>query len=454
MKSNLNIFYSITLSMAALVLADSCSSSNKNTAFLKPPNILLIMADDLGYGDIGCYGSKTIVTPNLDRLASEGMRFTDFHSNGAVCSPTRAALMTGKYQQRVGIEGVITAAHHRDVGLVLKEVTLAEALKKAGYVTGIFGKWHLGYAERYNPTHQGFDEFKGYVSGNVDYFSHIDQEGYFDWWRDSILKDDKGYTTDLITQYGIDFIKRHKEEPFFLYLPYETPHYPYQGRHGKPFRTIGSKRPRNKTTPPESIPAIYKEMVEVMDENIGKIIEVLKNAHLTKNTLVFFCSDNGGVKNYGPHNFPLHGWKGQLYEGGHRVPAIAWWPGKIQAGMRSDETIMSMDIFPTFLDLARGTMPKGLDGISFKKVLFSKGDLPERCLFWRFHHVKAIRQGNWKLIVSETKASKNHVELYNLKDDISETKNLAGNNPDLVKRLQKKLDEWEKEVTKGVPFLS
>jgi len=363
-------------------------------------------------------------------------------------------LMTGKYQQRVGIEGVITAAHHRHVGLALKEVTLAEALKKAGYVTGMFGKWHLGYAEKYNPTRQGFDEFKGYVSGNVDYFSHIDQEGYFDWWQNTTLKDDKGYSTDLLTHYGIDFIKRHKNGPFFLYLPYEAPHYPYQARYSKPFRTKGSSKARNKAVPADSIPGIYKEMVEVMDEDIGKIMQVLKEEQLTKNTFVFFCSDNGGVRNYGKHNFPLRGWKGQLYEGGHRVPAIAWWPGKIKAGTQSDETIMSMDIFPTFLDLARGVPMKGLDGISFGKVLFENGTMPDRLLFWRFHHVRTIRQGDWKLLVTERKTTQDHIELYNLKDDLSETKNLAGEKPGLVKILQKKLNKWEKEVTKGVTFLS
>ncbi len=425
---------------------------NKGQNSVRHPNFILIMADDLGYNDLSCYGSKTINTPHLDRLAAEGMRFTDFHSNGAVCSPTRAALMTGKYQQRVGIEGVITAAHDREKGLALEETTLAEALKEIGYVTGMFGKWHLGYAERYNPTHQGFDEFKGYVSGNVDYFSHIDQAGYLDWWKNTRLEDDPGYTTDLLTRYGIEFIKRHQKEPFFLYLPYEAPHYPYQGRNSKPFRTRGSKKSHDHAVPADSIPAIYKEMVEVLDEDIGKIIETLEELHLANNTLIFFCSDNGGVKKYGPHNFPLRGWKGQLYEGGHRVPAIAWWPGVIKAGTRSDETVMSMDIFPTFLDLARDTTRYKLDGISFKKTLLGEGTLPERPLFWRHRHAKAIREGDWKLIITEREASKEHIEkrieLYDLKKDLSETKNLAGKYPERVETMQKQLEEWEKEVTK------
>ncbi len=412
------------------------------------------MADDLGYGDIGCYGSQTIHTPNLDRLASEGMKFNDYHSNGAVCSPTRAALITGKYQQRVGIEGVITAAHHRNVGLDLKEITMAEALKKAGYITGMFGKWHLGYPEKYNPVHQGFDEFRGYVAGNIDYFSHIDQEGYFDWWKNTVLEDDKGYSTDLLTNYGIDFINRHKNEPFFLYLPYEVPHYPYQGRHIKPFRKVGVKAAHNKTIQEDSIPGIYKEMIEVMDEDIGRIIRALKNAHISENTLVFFCSDNGGVKKYGKHNKPLRGWKAQLYEGGHRVPAIAWWPGKIPAGTRTDETILSMDIFPTLINIAGRTPPEGLDGISFKNVLLQNGNMPDRSLFWRFHHVKAIRHGDWKLIIQETKTAQNKIELYNLKDDLSEINNLADKKTDLVIMLQEKLNKWEKEVTKEVMILS
>lgn len=427
-----------------------CTEKNAKQLKDNPPNIILIMADDLGYSDIGCYGNKMISTPNLDRLASEGMRFTDYHSNGAVCSPTRAALMTGKYQQRVGIEGVITAAHNRTGGLALSETTVAEALKKAGYVTGMFGKWHLGYPEKYNPTHQGFDEFGGYVSGNVDYFSHFDQTGHFDWWQDTILKDDKGYSTDLLTRYSIDFIKRHSKESFFLYLPYETPHYPYQARYSKPFRTEGSKKAFNKATPRDSIPGIYRDMVEIMDEDIGKILQVLKEEHLTENTLVFFCSDNGGVRKYG-HNLPLHGWKGQLYEGGHRVPAIAWWPGKIKAGTQTDETILSMDIFPTFVDLAHGAPGKELDGISFSKVLLEEGHMSERPLFWRYHHNKAIRLSDWKLIVHKTKKT---VKLYNLKNDLSETRNLAEEKPELVKTLQEKLNKWEKEVTKGVSFIS
>ena len=175
------------------------------------PNIIIIMADDLGYGDLSIYGNKKIQTPNIDMLGNDGLLFTDFHSNGTVCSPTRAALLTGKYQQRVGVKGVITAKNHRHVGLSLKEKTFAEIAKQVGYQTAIFGKWHLGYEPKFNPTQQGFDEYIGFVSGNVDYHSHIDQEGYEDWWFGSELKKEQGYSTDLINEHAVDFIKRNKD---------------------------------------------------------------------------------------------------------------------------------------------------------------------------------------------------------------------------------------------------
>ncbi len=192
------------------------------------PNIILIMADDLGYGDIACFGSDFIQTPVLDKMASEGIKFTDYHSNGAVCTPTRAALMTGNYQQRSGLEGVIFAqADKRIYGISTSEKTMAEIFKDAGYKTGMFGKWHLGYNKEFNPTYHGFDEFYGYVSGNVDYISHRDGIGIYDWWQNTDLSYDKGYVTDLITDEALKFMEENKEQPFLLYLPHEAPHFPY-----------------------------------------------------------------------------------------------------------------------------------------------------------------------------------------------------------------------------------
>ena len=410
------------------------------------PNFVIIMADDLGYSGIGCFGNEVIETPNLDQMASEGIRFTDFHSNGPVCSPTRAALLTGKYQQRTGIEGVVTAARHRDIGLDLDEITFADALKEQGYVTGMFGKWHVGYPGEFNPVLQGFDEFKGYVSGNVDYHSHIDQAGYFDWWDGQELKDDKGYTTDLITRYGVEFIKKNKNRTFLLYLPHEAPHYPFQRRTDNPVREMGKDKPVN--VPADSIPGIYKEMVEVMDEGIGEIIQTLKALKLDRSTLVFFCSDNGGAKDYG-YNKPLRGHKGQVYEGGHRVPAIAWWPGKIKPGTESEEILMTMDLFPTMLELSKTGIHQELDGISFKEVLLKDKKLPERDIFWRFGDNKAIRRGNWKLVVSDQST-----ELFDLDEDLSEKNNLKSLNPDVVNALLKKLKTWEEDVSEGVSILT
>ena len=205
----------------------------------RPPNVVVILADDLGYGDLACYGHANHRTPQLDALARGGMRFTDFHSNGAVCSPTRAALMTGRYQQRCGVTEVLVAAGPRDRGLPEGETTFAAQLKKVGYRTGIFGKWHLGYQPRYNPTHFGWDEFRGYLSGNVDYFSHLDLPGNADWWNGAKLEPEEGYTTELITRHSVKFIEENRERPFCLYMANEAVHSPYQGPDGKPERVSG-----------------------------------------------------------------------------------------------------------------------------------------------------------------------------------------------------------------------
>ncbi|CAN0487019.1 unnamed protein product, partial [Laminaria digitata] len=206
------------------------------------PNFIIIMADDLGYGDISPFDGW-IHTPHLDQLAEEGMRFTDFYASGPVCSPTRAGLLTGRYQQRAGIPGVVYAApdRNRNHGLQPGEWTFAEALREAGYATGMFGKWHLGYETKYNPIHHGFDEFRGYVSGNVDYFGHVDQAGFYDWWSQDKLINEPGYVTHLITQHALRFIEKNKDTPFVLYLPHEAPHYPFQGPDDEPFRIVNTQ---------------------------------------------------------------------------------------------------------------------------------------------------------------------------------------------------------------------
>ncbi len=406
------------------------------------PNIVIIMADDLGYADLGCYGSKSIKTPNIDRLAKEGIRFTDFHSNGAVCSPTRAALLTGKYQQRTGISGVVTAKSHRHIGLDLKEVTFADMLKEAGYVTGMFGKWHVGYPEKYNPVYQGFDEYTGYVSGNVDYHSHIDQEGYEDWWSQNKLQKEKGYSTDLISNHAVDFIKRHKNEAFLLYIPHEAPHSPFQGRNTPAFRKVGARQVVVQRSDEER-KLLLKEMIEVMDEGIGKVMQTLNELGLDDNTFVFFCSDNGGAKY--SNNSPLRAGKGTLYEGGQRVAGIARWPGKIKAGTITSETGITMDILPTIAELTGASIPDHIDGVSLHRVLFGANKLGGRDLFWQYKNSMAMRSGKWKLVLS---SNNEKMELFDLDTDLGEQINLADRYPEKAKEMKIKLLDWYQEVTK------
>ena len=438
---------------AALVLGSRClwgRSRYRNFPRAKA-NIIMIMADDLGYGDIGCYGNTTIKTPNLDTLAAGGMKFTDFHSNGAVCSPTRAALLTGRYQQRCGIEGVIYAkGSTRETGIALRETTFAEILKSTGYKTAVFGKWHLGYNVKFNPTKQGFDEFRGYVSGNVDYHSHIDGAGIEDWWKNDEKVPEEGYCTDLITQHAVRFIEENRNRQFCLYVPHESPHYPYQGRQDKADRVVGNPQPMLGSR--ENRAKAYKEMIEAMDDGVGEIIRTVKRLGLERMTFIFFCSDNGAT---GPgSNAPLRGKKGTLWEGGHRVPAIAYYPGKIKPGTVTHETAMTMDIFPTMVAAAGTTIPEGLkfDGVNLFPILFEGKPLPDRTLFWRRRGQKAVRKGPWKLVITKAKRKKKEsaIELFNLKTDIGEQTNLKDIYPDKTRELTAELAKWEEEVTAGV----
>ncbi len=409
------------------------------------PNIILIMADDLGYGDLGCFGNKEIQTPFLDSMASEGLKFTDFHSNGSVCSPTRAALLTGRYQQRSGLEGVIYAeGETRQTGLDVKELTIADYMKSEGYATGVVGKWHLGYHIDYNPIYHGFDFFRGYVSGNVDYHSHLDGAGIPDWWHDLEKTKEKGYVTDLITKYSVEFIEKNKDRPFFLYVAHEAPHYPFQGRKDRADRRLGMDFEDHGSRKDKK--GAYKEMIEVMDEGIGQIFEKLETLGLKENTLVIFCSDNGGLKEVA-NNGILNGAKGSLLEGGHRVPAIARWPGYILPGSVTDQTILSMDFFPTFVNLVKSEEKQnlGFDGIDITRLLIEEKALSDRTLFWKYRDQKVARNGEWKLLIDKDTAY-----LYNLEADISEQIDLADMEGSITSQLKIELETWEKDVSKGI----
>jgi arylsulfatase A-like enzyme len=409
----------------------------------KPPNIIIIMADDLGYGDLSIYDHPDIDTPHLDLLAKTGIRFTDFHSNGTVCSPTRAALLSGKYQQRVGIDGVITAKYDRDKGLSLSEKTFAEYAKEAQYTTGMFGKWHLGYDPKFNPIHQGFDDYVGFVSGNVDYHSHIDQEGYEDWWAGDQLKKEKGYSTDLITDHAVRFIKQHHQSSFLLYIAHEAPHYPFQGRQSEAERKIRGSENNNfiNIGAAENKTELYKEMVEVMDEGIGVVLQTLKSLEIEEQTFIFFMSDNGASR-YG-NNGVLKGYKGSLWEGGHRVAAIANWPGRITAGQVLDEPLMTMDVFPTVLELMGAPEKNNIDGLSFKDYLLLGKKPIKRDLFWQFKKKLAMRSGPWKLVLENPDLAP---QLFHLDQDIAETTDLASQFPEQRDKLLKKLMQWRDEV--------
>lgn len=439
-------------------------------AVAAPPNFILIVADDLGYGDLGCYGGKAR-TPHLDRLAAEGVRFTDFHSNGSVCSPTRAALLTGRYPHRLGIETALPTDWH-DNGLGAPrnrdQVTVAARLRTAGYATAIFGKWHLGKHIDSNPVRHGFDEFRGLTCGCSDYFTKIDRTGVEDWWHNEARVREEGYVTRVLTDHAVRFIGEQRGRPFFLYLPHLAIHFPWQtdGDAAREVRQPGldftgnDPGSRSKLGPhtPEEIPQTVVRMIESLDEGVGRVLAAVRAHGLDERTLVLFTSDNGGYRRYAKawtqgisDNGPLRGQKGDVHEGGHRVPALVRWPGRIPAGTVTDATAMSMDLAPSLLEFAglaapASDAPTAFDGISLVPLLTRGAALPERPLFWRHTGPggpRAVRLGPWKLVQPP---GRKPAELYRLDADLGEAEDLSDSEPERVTRLQRLLEDWESSL--------
>ncbi|MEW6302935.1 MAG: sulfatase [Verrucomicrobiota bacterium] len=433
------------------------------------PNIIFILADDLGYTDVACYGSKYYETPNIDRLAKQGIRFTDGHTCGPNCQPTRAALLSGQYGPRTGVYTVggidrfdwsKRPLHPVDnvTTLATEKVTVAEALKQAGYATGMFGKWHLGEDAAHHPSKQGFDEAISSAGKHFD-FNTNPKTDY----------PPGTYLADFLTDKAVDFIQRHKDGPFFLYLPHFGVHSPYQAK-----KELIEKF-RAKPGAGGHSNAVYAAMLYSVDQSVGRIVKLLDDLKLAENTLVIFSSDNGGVGGYAREglkgggnatdNWPLRSGKGCLYEGGHRVPYVFRWTGRIKSGATCDVPINSVDLYPTLLEVAGAKAPENqiLDGTSYVKLLHNagKGTLNRDAIYWHFPGylgagatdwrttpAGAIRVGDWKLLEFFEDGK---LELYNLRDDLSEQKNLAAKMPDKAKELQARLAAWRKEINAPMP---
>ena len=449
----MKIISGVLLSVTLLVTNGADSRAEKSN---QQPNIIVMMVDDMGFAgpSIAPYGNPHYNTPGMDRLAREGMLFSDFHASGAICSATRAGLVTGRYQQRAGIEAVIhplgTHPEHRK-GLHQDEETFAELFKGAGYVTGLVGKWHLGYAKEtpnYHPMNHGFDYFIGYVSGNIDYINHWGDHQEHDWWHGRKETKEEGYTTHLINKYALEFIEENKNKPFCLYVAHESPHSPVQGPDDPIQRGPGQQK--RKTPHAEAM----KQMILEMDKGVEQVRAKLVELSLEKNTLFLFFSDNGDAPGTATGSPRFRGHKGSVYEGGTRVPAVAWWPGRIKAGTQADDLSITLDVMPTILSVAGIDPPKerSLDGIDLSPVLFEQGTLPVRPLFWsdlsnEGSRSEALRDGPWKLVVQHPRArpgtfENDAIELFNLANDEGEKTNLAAMHPQRAADMLTQLKAW------------
>ena len=418
------------------------------------PNIVFVLVDDLGYGDLGCYQHPVAKTPRIDQLAKEGVLFTQHYSNGPECSPTRTAFLTGRYQQRVGglecaigtgnvgrYDDAIRLAGERQLGLPAEETVIPGQLKKTGYVCGVFGKWHLGYEPHFNPIQHGWDEFFGYLGGNVHYFNHRETSDLYVLFEGRMPIYRKGYMTHLITDASIDFIKRHSGKPFFLYVAHECPHFPYQGpRDSEKLVTADNWMEQDQES--------YVAMLEDLDSEVGRLLDSINQQGLSNETLFVFASDNGGFAG-AAHMGKLSGAKGTTLEGGIRVPLIIRWPGKIPPNTESDQVCATFDLTHSFLTAANARDNVLLDGIDIVEHVIENNQATPRTLFWRGRRGNktwtAVRDGDLKF-VRKVQAGKTEQWLYDLSQDIGEKNDLLSDRKTESNALMQKLGEWEKSV--------
>ena len=433
---------------AAIVLSLIAGSGSAQQS---PPNVVLIITDDMGYADLSSYGAKDIRTPNIDKLARDGARLTQFYANAPVCTPTRAGLITGRWQQRVNLEyplGLHRPADY-DRGLTPTGRTLPQLMKNAGYATALVGKWHLGWKPEYSPIRHGFDYFFGLKSGFHDFYTHTTPDtpisGGLDLYENDSQVAVSGYTTDLITDRSIRFIERSARGPFFIDVAYNAPHWPYQ-RPDKPGVARDSARHLRPWDDSTSTRADYVAMVERVDNGVGKILSALERLGLRDNTIVIFTNDNGGE--WLSNNAPFFHTKFTVWEGGLRVPAIVRWPGHIRPGTVSQQVGITMDLTRSIVAAAGAPVPADLvlDGIDIFPILEGKAPEQKRTLYWRTlsppRRMSAIRDGDWKLLLDAGIPM-----LFNLKDDVGERNNLVNRETTIVKRLFAQYQAWEAEVT-------
>jgi arylsulfatase A len=408
------------------------------------PNVVLIITDDVGYGDFGAYGGPDIKTPNVDSLARDGIRLTDFYANGATCSPTRSGLISGRYQQRFAIELPLGNEHSRDAarGLPATGRSLPQLLKNNGYATALIGKWHLGYKPEFSPGAHGFEYFFGFKSGYTDYYQHTSGEGQPDLFENDQPVEVAGYMTDLITERSVRFIEQNAQRPFFIDVAYNAAHWPYQPP-DKPSKAIDNARHLGPFDPDTSTRGDYVAMLERADQGVGRILQALDRLGLRQNTIVIFTNDNGGE--WLSRNTPLFHHKGTVWEGGIRVPAILRWPGHIPAGRVSAQVGITMDLTASILAATRTPVPADarLEGIDLMPILEGRTPEVERTLFWRVTGPRtqvAVRSGEWKLLFD------GRPMLFNLRADLGERNNLIGQRGDIALRLQPLLAAWQKDV--------
>jgi arylsulfatase A-like enzyme len=431
----------------------------RGTQAARKPNVIFILGDDLGYCDVSMYGCKEIPTPNIDSIGKNGIRFTNAYVTAPVCSPSRAGLITGRYQQRFGFEfnagPLPRALANKDMGLPLSEITLAQVMKSAGYATGMVGKWHMGMNDKYFPTQRGFDEYFGFLFGANIYINPnkpgvMTRAGANEGggstasarspqnpiYRNMTPVEEDEYLTDAFAREAIAYIDRHQKEPFFLYAPFNAPHEPFQAtkKYLDRFPQVRDERRR-----------VYMAMVSALDDGVGAILKKLRDTGLERDTLVVFLSDNGCATYTGAcTNEPLRFGKLTHLEGGFRVPFAMQWPGHLKAGVVSDQVISSLDLFPTAVAIAGAEPPKDrvLDGVNLMPFLTTTAKTsPHDVLCWRNGANGAVRKGNWKLFTSGDR-----YWLYDLSKDVGEQKDLAAANPEIVKHLKNEFAKWEEQM--------